>query len=101
MMSASLSKVSENAYALKGDITHQSVLALISDGAKQFAALKGGAVTVDLSALNNPNTVSVALMLVWKRDLKKRSISITYTGIPATLLSVMTMSNVNDLMGVV
>ena len=67
---------------------------------KGLAAIRGGDTVFDLSAVRDCNSAAVAMVLAWQREAHARSASLRIDGVPANLVSLAKLYDVEDYIGV-
>ena len=75
-------------------ISNDNVALLLEQG---LAAIRGGDVAFDLSAVSDCNTAAVAMLLAWQREAGVRGVTLRITGLPANLQSLAQLYGVEAL----
>jgi phospholipid transport system transporter-binding protein len=89
-MSAQLS-CTENTILVQGVIDYRNADALCEQGLSYLNQIKSQAV-IDLSALESPSTLVVAVLLRWLRMASAQQCAITLTNVPEKCLSIIRVS---------
>jgi phospholipid transport system transporter-binding protein len=84
-------------YCLGGAVTIASVPALRSAGLQAFSA-GSGAVEVDLSGVERVDSGGLALLIDWLAWAHAAGRTIRFSALPAALLALARLSNVEDLL---
>jgi phospholipid transport system transporter-binding protein len=87
----------EGRYCLGGDMTIASVPALRSAGLQAFSH-GSGAVEVDLSGVERADSGGLALLIDWLAWARAAGRTIRFSALPAALLALARLSNVEDLL---
>lgn len=91
-----LRDLGEGRFALAGELGFGTVTALLDEGARAFAAHP--AVEVDLAAVTRCDSAGVALLLEWVRGVEGRRARIAFRNLPAGLLAIASISDVDELL---
>lgn len=75
-------------------ISNDNVVGLLEQG---LAAIRGGDLAFDLSAVKECNTAAVAMVLAWQREAGARGAALALTGLPANLQSLAQLYGVETL----
>lgn len=81
----------QNRWLLNGDITLQNLDALLAER-PALASVK--VLEVDLSGVTDVDTASISLLLEWLRSAMAHGVQLTYSHLPANLLSLATLYGV-------
>ena len=93
---AQVEQVEAGVYRITGNLDFSTVTALLT----QIRTLSGTGqnVTVDLASLERSNSAGLALLLELLADAKKHGHKVSFSGIPAQLIDLARMSNVDHLL---
>lgn len=80
-------------YQLSGSLDFASVPVLLRQG---YDWLAGGSVRLDLSAVTHCNSAALGLLLEWLRQAKARKTGLLLRKIPAPLLEIARVSELQD-----
>lgn len=83
-----------NRLIVHGDMTVETVGALLGDGLPDLT----GAVEVDLGQVAEVDSSAVSLLFQWLREAQSRKISLSYTHLPAPLVSLATLYGVLEML---
>jgi len=87
--------VSENGQVgLVGDISHQSVLNVLSEDILPSKSQ----ITVDFSGVNHSDSSGLALMVRWARQAQKVNAEISFIAVPAKLIALSKMSGLDAIL---
>jgi phospholipid transport system transporter-binding protein len=81
----------QNRWILSGDITLQNVDALL---AERSALASAKVLEVDLSGVTDVDTASISLLLEWLRSAMANGVQLSYSHLPANLISLATLYGV-------
>lgn len=82
-------------YRLSGSLDFASVPVLLRQG---YDWLGGGQMRIDLSAVSHCNSAALGLLLEWQRQARTRNASLLFHNIPAGLLEIARVCEVQDLL---
>ena len=84
-----------NQLRVQGALTIASVAALAETGKQQFG--DAGELIVDLAAVTELDSAALSLIFEWQREARRRSITIRYCNLPASLQSLAKLYGVAEL----
>ncbi len=96
MSSASIRSDGEGVLQLSGEVVIASVPQLLAEGKELFAGRSQ--VVVDLSEVKRVDSSGLALMLEWLQLARAQNILLRFRNIPAALLRIARLSNVEELL---
>jgi phospholipid transport system transporter-binding protein len=96
MNSASIRSGGEGVLLLSGEVVIASVPGLLAQAQKLFAGRSQ--VVVDLSEVKRVDSSGLALMLEWLQLARAQKILLRFRNIPASLLRIARLSNVEELL---
>lgn len=82
---------------LAGAVNLQTVSGLVEAADKLFTDGSGDC-TIDLSRLEDSDSATVALLLEWKRRASRHGCRLAYSAIPAGLLDIARISQLEDIL---
>ncbi len=94
MQAVELEQVAEHQYKLRGDVTLYTASSLAD--AKLFDA--GAEVKVDLSAVGNTDSATLALLVNWQRQAARQKASISFAGLPQSLRALMDLYDLDTVL---
>jgi phospholipid transport system transporter-binding protein len=83
-------------YSLSGSLDFVSVSPLLQQGYDWLG--NGAEVQVDLSGVGHCNSAAIGLLLEWLRQARLRKTGIRFRNIPAALLEIARVSDIQDLL---
>lgn len=96
MGSASIQSGSEGVLRLSGEVVIASAPKLLAEARELFAGRSQ--IVVDLAGVERVDSSGLALMLEWLQLARDRNISLQFRNIPASLLRIARLSNVEELL---
>lgn len=97
MTEATLKSVGEGQFRVDGDLDYETVTRLLNIDDTMFTHPKGE-IIVDLGGIRRTTSVGLALMLEWLRLAKSRNKTIRFTNIPAQMLSMAKVSQLDSIL---
>jgi phospholipid transport system transporter-binding protein len=91
---ATLQPAGKGEYRLTGSLDFVSVPVLLRRGYDWLAG--GSEVRVDLSGVAHCNSAALGLLLEWRRQARARKTSLLFRNIPASLLEIARVSEMQD-----
>ena len=95
-MASSLASLGAGQIAVRGPVTFATAGGLLDSGKSLFAGQK--AVTVDLREVTSVDSACLALLLEWLRQGRAQQCTVNFTGMPAKLLAIASLSGVEALL---
>ena len=92
-MSAALAAEGGGRWRIDGELDFASTAALY----RRTDELLRSDATLDLGGVEHANSAGVALLLEWRRQAARRSVSLAFEDVPESVLRVARLSNVADL----
>jgi phospholipid transport system transporter-binding protein len=83
-----------NRLLVHGDMTVETVGALMAEGLPEMA----GEIELDLSQVSDVDSSAVSLLFQWLREAQSRQVSLRYSNLPATLVSLATLYGVLEML---
>ncbi|MBC3910071.1 MULTISPECIES: STAS domain-containing protein [Undibacterium] len=80
-------------YTVTGELSHGNANAVVAAG---LSALAEGQSEFDLSALTKIDSSAVAVMIAWQRQAIQQGLKLHFTGVPASLLSILALYGLNE-----
>ena len=96
MSDAVLEKVGEGQFKLSGDMIFKTANALLKTSCAQFEDQKN--LTIDMAGVRSTDTAGLALMIEWVRHTLGTGKQIRFTSVPAQLLALAEISDVQELL---
>ena len=93
---ARLAELSAGRFALEGELVFSTVTALDQAARRAFAGVAD--VEVDLSGVTRCDSAALALLLEWAGRARRAGTALRYRSLPATLLSIAAISEVEALL---
>lgn len=92
-----LTKVSENQYAVSGELNMQTVPA-IARTANTFFEGVSGEVSVDLSAVTRADSAGLALLVDWLRLARRHHYTLQFKNLPEQLMQIARVSELHQIL---
>lgn len=92
-----LTKVSENQYAVSGELNMQTVPAIARTATALFEGASGE-VTVDLSAVTRADSAGLALLVDWLRLARRYQYVLQFKNLPEQLMQIARVSEVHQIL---
>ena len=96
MSAAQLESVAPGRYRVKGALSFATVAGLLETSKKNFDGTP--AIEIDLSAVEHADSAGLALLIEWLRLARQAGKTLSYANLPAQLLAIARMSDVDDLL---
>jgi phospholipid transport system transporter-binding protein len=93
---ARLTELGDGRFAVEGELVFRTVTALDRAARKLFAA--AAEVEVDLAGVTRCDSAALALLLEWAGRAKRGGKQLRYRSLPASLLSIAAISEVEELL---
>lgn len=93
---AKLAELGAGRFALEGELVFRTVTALDRAARKAFKGL--AEVEVDLAGVTRCDSAALALLLEWTGRARRDSAALRYRSLPASLLAIAAISEVEDLL---
>ena len=84
------------AYAARGPLTFDSATRALARGLEVLGS--GGEVEMDLTGVSPGDSAGLAVLVEWLAAAKKRNVRLRYTGVPAQILAVARIAEIEDLL---
>jgi len=91
-----LEAVAAGRFRLEGELSFETVPALVPRGGDLFAA--GGEVSLDLAQVARADSAGVALLIEWRREAQRRGRNIRFENIPPQMQAIARLSHVDQLL---
>lgn len=98
MNEARLESVGAGRFRLDGELSFETVPALVPRGRSLFEA--DGEVSLDLAAVKRADSAGVALLIEWRREAQRRERAIRFENIPPQMRAIARLSSVDELLAV-
>ncbi|MCF6282027.1 MAG: STAS domain-containing protein [Candidatus Polarisedimenticolaceae bacterium] len=95
-MSASIELTKSGAYCIQGELTLDTVTALLQQSKKLFTGQKE--ITINLAEVTHSNSAGLALLLEWLSQCKASGTTIQFKDIPDALTAIASLYNVRGLL---
>jgi len=92
----SLVDAGDGRFALAGELGFDTVTRLLAAGEKAFAPHPR--IELDLAGVTRCDSAAVALLLEWVRMTEQRGGTLAYRNLPASLVAIASISDVEDLL---
>jgi len=99
MSAPNLNKVSDNRYAVVGELNMQTVPG-IARQASAFLNGPHGEVTIDLSGVTRADSAGLALLLDWSRVARRQQYTLRFTNLPEQLMQIAKVSELDEILPV-
>ncbi len=93
-MSASIELTENGTYCIRGELTFDTVTALLQQSKKLFTGQKE--ITINLTQVTHSNSAGLALLLEWLSQNKNSGQQIKFIAIPEALASIANLYNVRE-----
>lgn len=97
MSTPTLNKVSDNQFAVSGELNMQTVPA-IAKTASAFLNGSSGTVTIDMSAVTRADSAGLALLVDWLRIAHRRQYELLFINLPEQLLRIAKVSELHEIL---
>jgi phospholipid transport system transporter-binding protein len=99
MSAPNLTRVSENQFAVSGELNMQTVPAVARTAAGFLQDCRGD-VTIDLSAVSRADSAGLALMVDWLRLARRYQFTLQFKNLPEQLLRIAKVSELHEILPV-
>lgn len=96
MSEARLEQRDGGGYAVRGDLTFETVPGLYHQGVRMFGA--GGRLDVDLSGVGKTDSAGVALLVAWLRAGRAGGAEVRYQGVPGQMRDIVEVSGLQTIL---
>lgn len=96
MNEARLESLGEGRFRLAGELGFETVPAIWAEANAVFEPF--GEIEVDLQAITRADSAAVALLLAWTRRARSRGKVIRFRGVPAAMLTIIELSDLDGLL---
>lgn len=96
-MSATLEQRDGGIWAVRGELSHRTVPAVLAEGERLWANGAPRAV-LDLGEVSRIDSAAVALLLEWRRQARAHGVELALRGVPPGMRSIASLCGVADLL---
>jgi len=94
---ATLEALGQGRFRVAGELDYETVDRLLDDDDSLFAD-NPREIEIDLSGVTHTTSVGLALMLEWLRQARSRNIAIRFSRVPAQILGIARLSQLEDIL---
>lgn len=96
MSASQLTGQGEGRFDVSGDLSFDTVVALLSDSAQEFATFT--TLAIDLGGVQRADSAGIALLLEWVRRARRQKKSLSFSRIPPQMSAIIQISNLQTLL---
>lgn len=97
-MQASITKQSEDTYAIEGELNMQTVPAVSQELEKLFSGLKSTRITFDLASISRSDSAGVALLVDLMQQAKQAELTLSLSHLPSQMKAIAGISGLLEIL---
>jgi len=96
-MSVSIVQADNHRFTAVGVISVDNAMEWVKQGEVAMGQV-GGSIQFDLSGIQQTSSVGLSVLLSWMRSARKRSIELSFTGMPSAMFDIARVSGLDDVL---